>query len=61
MLTSLTDQLVLNKMHNLDTQKEEWWRGLERGYEGIRASIVGASKGLTFRIKTPFFEVEKES
>jgi len=58
LLTSLADQLVLNKIRTRDVQKEEWWRSWERSYETWRASIVDTAKGLTFKIKTPFFEVE---
>ena len=57
-INKLADILVLQKMKRLDPQKEEWWRGLERGYEGFRKSFVGTAKGMTFKIKTPFFELE---
>ncbi len=59
-LAGLADKLALNKMQHLDPQKEEWWRGLESGYEAFRASFVGAGQGMAFKIKTPFFEIEKK-
>lgn len=56
----LSDQLVLNKLAKRQVGGEEWWRALEQAYEGMRQAFVAAPKGVTMRIKSPFFEVEKK-
>lgn len=60
LIEQLSDQLVTNRVSVLDPQQDNWWRALERSYEGIRSGVVSGFEGVTLKIKTPFLDFEKK-
>lgn len=56
-LNALADQLVVSGLPP-DSQSPDYGRTWQRNFEVIRNTLVGLSKNITLKIKTPFLEAE---
>jgi hypothetical protein len=58
MLADLADKVASAKLDELDPESERFWRAWQSTFEQARSILLGASKKVTIKIKTGFFEAE---
>jgi hypothetical protein len=56
-LETLTDDLVLTGTAEKPTEREDFWRDLQRSFERLQSAVGSLATGLTLGITTPFFSV----